>query len=218
MKNSNKMKKILLTMSVVLSSAVFAQESGNGFFNRLSNVDFGVRASGLLSTTTFNEFEDVTDLEEYGANVGIAAKINVNDRLFVTPELYYFYSGLSELNMPVLFGYTIINDKLDIIAGPNLMYTFAKSGNKQVTNLGIPAWDTNFVYRGIESTFEVGYMAGLQYHFGKFMVTGRYQGGFTGKEILFTYQNPQTGLIEKGSDKLKTSYVSLGVGFNFGGK
>lgn len=201
-------------MSVVFCSTAFAQEDGGGFF---SKINFGVRASGLVSTTTFNEFEDVTHIKEYGANVGVAAKFNVTDKFSVTPEVYYFYSGLNEINAPILLGYSFLNNKLDVIAGPTLMYNFEEKDAKIVTNFGHPVFGNNIVYNGVESGFELGYTAGLQYHLGKFMITGRYQGGFNGKEIMVTFPNAETGVMEKGSEKLKTSYVSLGVGFNFGG-
>ena len=183
------MKKLLFTLSVALCVTAFSQEGGNGFF---SNINFGVRASGLLNTTSLGDFKDVKSLEEHGFNVGVATKINVYNKFFVTPEAYFANTGgISEINVPVLLGYSILGDKLDIIAGPSMVYTLEKDDFRAMPNFNKNAPDMHYFYQGVESAFDFGYVAGLQYHLGKFMVTGRYQGTFNGREVLYYYHRAQ---------------------------
>lgn len=206
------MKKLLLTLSIIMSATAFSQESGNGFF---SNIEFGVRASGLINTTSLGSFKDVKELDQHGFNVGVAAKINLSDKFFVTPEVYYSHTGINEINMPVLLGYSFWGNKLDIIAGPNLVYTLESDTFEKMPNFDNKATGLDFYYEGVESTFDVGYMAGLQYHLGKFMVTARYQGTFNGREVLYFFHNADYSIYGEGKDNLKTSFVSFGVGYNF---
>lgn len=207
------MKKLLLTLSIILASTAFAQEEGgNGFF---SKIEFGVRANGLINTTSLEKFKDVKELEEHGFNVGVAAKFNVTEKFFITPEVYYSYVGMHEFTMPVLLGYSMFNNKLDVIAGPNLIYTLSTDSFQAMPNFDKNNTVVDFYYNGFESVFDIGYVAGLQYHLGKFMVTARYQGAFNGKEIEYSFYDEDFVVYGEGKEKLKSSFVSLGIGYNF---
>ncbi len=230
------MKKLLFTLTIVLSATAFSQEikdaieqkgtemsqdlaaeGGKKLLESLSNATFGLRAFGLVNTSSLGEFSDVKDLGKHGFSVGLAAKVDISDDFFVTPELQYSHAGVDELSLPILFGYSIVKDKFDIIAGPNLMYSFSKDSKDDLKNLGEGTMSGQIDYQGVLSTFEVGYMAGLQYHLGNFMISARYQGGFSGKVVQYASQGTGVDFKESGEERIKTSYVSLGIGFNFGG-
>ncbi|HLV23309.1 MAG TPA: outer membrane beta-barrel protein [Moheibacter sp.] len=206
------MKKLLVALSIIVSSVAFSQESGNGFF---SKIGFGVRASGLYNTTSLGHLKDVKELEQHGFNVGIAAKVNVTDKFSVTPELYYAHTGINEINLPVLLGYSFLGNKLDVIAGPSLIYTLEKDSFEKMPNFNKKAEGLDFFYQGVESTFDVGYVAGLQYHFGKFMLTARYQGAFEGREAIYSFRTEDFTVSGEAKEKIKTSFASFGVGYNF---
>lgn len=231
------MKKLLIALTIALSSTTFSQnikdavvqegtemsqnlaaEGGQKLIDALGNATFGLRAFGLVNSSSLGNFSDVKDLGKHGFSIGLAAKVDISDGFFVTPELHYSHTGFDELSLPILFGYSIVEDKLDIIAGPNLMYTFSKDSKGDLQNLGEGAMAGQIDYQGILSTFEFGYMAGLQYHLGNFMISARYQGGFSGKVVQYASQGTGVDFKESNEEKIKTSYVSLGIGFNFGGK
>ncbi len=231
------MKKTLFTLAIVLSTTVFSQdikgtleqegtdlaqdltsEGASKLLEALGDATFGVRAFGLINTSSLGSFSDVKDLGKHGFSVGLSAKVDISDNFFVTPELQYSHTGVDELSLPILFGYSIVKDKFDIIAGPSLMYSFSKNSKDDLKNLGEDAMDGEIDYKGLLSTFEIGYMAGLQYHLGNFMISARYQGGFSGKVVQYASQGTGVDFKESDEKRIKTAYVSLGIGFNFGGK
>lgn len=231
-----KMKKLLFALTIALSSTTFSQdikdavvqegtdmaqnavaEGGKKLLESLGDATFGIRAFGLANTSSLGDFSNVKGLGNHGFSIGLAAKVDISDNFFVTPELYYSHTGIDELSLPILFGYSILKDKLDIIAGPSLMYSFSKSSKDDLATLGEGAMAGQIDYQGLLSTFEVGYMAGLQYHLGNFMISARYQGGFSGKIVEYASQGTGVDFKESNEDRIKTAYVSLGIGFNFGG-
>ncbi|MDD3772197.1 MAG: outer membrane beta-barrel protein [Weeksellaceae bacterium] len=228
------MKKLLFTLTIILSATAFSQNIGDmakeegtemaqglvkdgakEVVKGLANARFGLRAFGLINSSSLGSFSDVKDLKSSGFSVGIAGTIYFTDNFFVAPELHYSHTGVGELQLPILLGYSIIEDKLDIIAGPSLLYSFSKESKKDLEGLATGAASGGIDYKGLLSTFQVGYTAGLQYHLGNFMISGRYQGGFSGKIVDYVSQGSGVDFKESDEKRVKTSYVSLGVGYNF---
>lgn len=233
------MKKLLFALAIVFGTTAFSQnlgdvindprgtatdtsqrlteEGGSKLLRALGDARFGLRAFGMINSSSLGNFKDVKDLSGSGFSVGIAGIVNITDNFFVTPELHYSHAGVSELDLPILFGYSIF-ENFDIIAGPSLMYSFSKESKKHLEDAAVGAATGGLDYKGLLSSFQVGYVAGLQYHIGKFMISARYQGTFSGKIAEYVKEGTGVDFKDSTQERVKTSYVSLGIGFNFGEK
>lgn len=64
----------------------------------------------------------------------------------------------------------------------------------------------------ISSKLTFGYQAGLQFFLSNFFISAKYNGSFTGQVVELINQTTGGELKEE----IKTSYVSIGIRYNFG--
>lgn len=226
------MKKVLLSLSVIGGSLMYGQiqemvddakseittqtqkatdDAIDRGWESLRSATWGIRANAMINTSSLGQFSDIKELKDSGFNVGISAIVNLSksEKFFFSPELYYTYVGNSQLDMPILFGYKI-GESVGLVAGPSLSYTFSQKSSEHAQTLVQSAITGD--YKGLASTLQFGYQAGLQAYFGSFMVSAKYDGSITGKALNFV--NEGTG--KSFQEKMKSSYLSVGVGYNFG--
>lgn len=205
--------KDLVTTEVTNHTKEATKEAAKGLANALGEATWGIRANGLINTSSLGNLADIKDLKESGFNIGVSAKVELGSNFFVNPELYYTHSGNSQIDLPILFGYEILPEKISLIAGPSLMYAFSKNSKDDLTKIATEALASGGInYNGLSSMFKFGYQAGVQVHFGNFMIAAKYEGALSGQVV---------SLINKATDqsfeeKVKSNFVSLGIGYNFG--
>lgn len=227
------MKKLILSIAMITSFGMHAQTSiskmaegktrkeskriGNNLKSeagdRISEGDvvWGIRSNALINTSSLGNLSDIKELQGSGFNVGISARFDIEDEFFINPELYYTHLGTSSIDLPILVGYNI-TEKFALVAGPALMYGFSKdskSDGKEIANQMLNSGQVDF--EAIASKLNFGYQAGLQANLSNFLISAKYEGSLSSQVVNLV--NLGTG--QKFSEKIKTSVVSLGVGYNF---
>lgn len=201
------------TTEVTNQTKEATNEAAKGLVNALGDATWGIRANGLINTSSLGNLSDIKDLKESGFNIGVSAKVGLGSNFFVNPELYYTHSGSNQIDLPILFGYEIVPEKFAIIAGPSLMYAFSKNSKEHLEKIATESLTTGGInYSGLSSMFKFGYQAGVQVYFGNFMVAAKYEGALSGQVVNLVNQATGQGFEEK----VKSNFVSLGLGYNFG--
>lgn len=202
------------TSEVTARTQDATEKGAQKFGESLKNATFGIRANGMINTSSLGNLSDIKDLKESGFNIGFSARVELGSNFFVNPELYYTHIGKSQIDLPILFGYSIVPDRIAIVAGPALMYSFSKDSLKHLQNTAIQGATTGIDYKGLAAMFKFGYQAGIQVFFGNFLVSAKYDGALS--EQVVNLVNQGTG--QKFEEKVKSNFVSLGIGYNFGSK
>jgi hypothetical protein len=209
----NEVKNMAVAESQEMTGNALADVT-DGAVDRILDGDvvWGIRANGLINTTSLGDLENAKNLSNHGFNVGVSARFNFDDtNLFVNPELYYTHLGKGRLDLPILGGYQLSNT-FALIAGPTLAYIFSDNSKEDLVDTGTGAIDGSLSMEGISSKLTFGYQAGLQAYFNNFVISAKYDGSFTGQVVDIV--NTASGA--KLQEEVKTSFISIGIGYNFG--
>lgn len=227
------MKKFILSIGMLTSVGIFAQtdikqkvtegaqEQTGSLFNKGlegagesiadGSVIWGIRANALINTSSLGNLSDIKELKDSGFNVGVSAKFNLGSGFFANPELYYTHLGTSRIDLPILFGYNL-SETFAVVAGPALMYGFSAESKNEGKNLVNEMINTGTIdVAKLSSNLNFGYQAGLQATISQFVISAKYEGSLSSQVVDLV--NTATG--QKFEEKVKTSVISLGLGYNF---
>lgn len=195
------------------ASQVGMNQAAKGFAKAIfdGKVKWGVRANGLINTTSLGDLENVKNLDNHGFNIGISARYDFVKEFFANPELYYTHVGNGSLDLPILFGYQL-SESIAIVAGPNFSYAFSENSEDDLIEISTGVLTDTYSMGNISSKLTFGYQAGLQFFLPNFVISAKYNGSFTGQVVDLINQTTGGELKEE----IKTSYVSIGIGYNFG--
>lgn len=192
------MKKIILALTVVVSTFSLAQESKK---SSSTGVTFGAKAG--LNISTINTDDAKSKAGFYG---GVFANIPVATVFSVQPEVMYSAMGakttynseislhLDYITVPVMFQYNILPE-FYVEAGPQ----FGFAVNKKLKAYGVSA-NIDEAYSGFD--FGVGLGAGY-YFMNKYGITARYVAGTSD-----IYKNNDY-------DAVKNSVFQIGLAYKF---
>ena len=227
------MNKLILSVAMITGVSIFAQmdikqeltnkaqetssdlgsKAVSGFIDSIFNgeVTWGIRSNGLINTSSLGNLADVKQLKESGYNIGVSTKLAFNEDFFANPELYYTHLGTSRIDLPILFGYNVTKT-FAVVAGPSFIYNFSSESKDLGKSVANQAMNTGKVdFAALNSELGFGYQAGLQATISKFVVSAKYDGSLSGQVVDLV----NTGTGQKFKEKIKTSLISLGAGFNF---
>ncbi len=149
-----------------------------------------------------------------GFNVGLSAKVNLPAAFFLMPEIYYttfktefnipssnttLEAKSNRVDVPVLVGYKLLGDNLDVFIGPVASY-----------NLSTDNQFADFKENATKD-FTVGYQFGAQVQLQKLIVSAKYEGAFTEDQRDFI----NTSTNETIRYDSRPSLFMVGLGYEF---
>jgi|GEM_PF-72184 len=172
----NKMKNLVIVVILCLTSSLFAQDK---------LLKFGIKGGLNYGDNGKIEKQDFIDAgnsiskkgeDRAGFHLGMFARVELTDKLFLRPELQYTQTStsydidsfstsykLNKLDMPLLVGIKVIGP-LYVTGGPSLQYIV----NNDLENVEVDA---------IKSDFTVGMQFGLGVQLGRLNADIRYERG-----------------------------------------
>ena len=149
-----------------------------------------------------------------GFNVGLSAKVNLPAAFFLMPEIYYttfktefnipssnttLEAKSNRVDVPVLVGYKLLGDNLDVFIGPVASY-----------NLSTDNQFADFKENATKD-FTVGYQFGAQVQLQKLIVSAKYEGAFTEDQRDFINTNTNETIRYDS----RPSLFMVGLGYEF---
>jgi opacity protein-like surface antigen len=119
-----KMKKIMLTLLVVVLTIVSVNAQTFGVKAGFISANAKVKGGGITLTDT-----------ESGFSVGLLAEFKLSDSIDLVPELLYVNDGESALQMPIMAKFRI-GEGFSILVGPQITY-YVEESVPDVTNFNI---------------------------------------------------------------------------------
>ncbi|MBB6610918.1 PorT family protein [Pontibacter sp. Tf4] len=171
---------LLLTLLCLISHLNYGQ------------VQYGSKAGVNISSIHFKDADPDDFRERLGAHAGLFAEFNLNEKLYVRPELLYSLKGnqftasmsnnkgnidLHYVNLPLLVGYRL-TDKVAVYAGPEAGYLVAAFSRTEKSSYNLKG------KAGYED-LDLGISGGVAYKLtSTWQLDARYTYGFP---LLMTY-------------------------------